>query len=43
MSDAVAAGLLVVEGRDGSVVPLSRAIPRVPGWALIARRYRRVG
>ena len=42
MSDAAAARLLVVEGRDGSVVPLSRAIPRVPAWALIARRYRRL-
>jgi HD superfamily phosphohydrolase len=42
MGDAAAARLLVVEGRDGTVVPLSRAIPRVPGWALIARRYRRL-
>ena len=42
MGDAAAARLLVVEGRDGAVVPLSRAIPRVPGWALIARRYRRL-
>jgi hypothetical protein len=32
----------VVEGRDGSVIPLSVALPRVPGWALIARRYRRL-
>jgi HD superfamily phosphohydrolase len=43
MGDEAAARLLVVEGRDGSAVPLSRAIPRVPGWALIARRYRRLG
>jgi HD superfamily phosphohydrolase len=42
MGDAAASGLLVIEGRDGAVVPLSRAIPRVPGWALIARRYRRL-
>jgi HD superfamily phosphohydrolase len=42
MGDDAAARLLVIEGRDGSVVPLSRAIPRVPGWALIARRYRRL-
>jgi len=39
MGDAAAARLLVVEGRDGSAIPLSRAIPRVPGYALIARRY----
>ncbi|MBA3875946.1 MAG: hypothetical protein C0498_03270 [Anaerolinea sp.] len=43
MGDAAAALLLTVEGRDGSVVPLSRAVPRVPGYALIARRYRRLG
>jgi len=43
MDDAAAAALLTIEGRDGSVVPLSRAVPRVPGYALIARRYRRVG
>jgi hypothetical protein len=42
MGDAAAARLLVVEARDGSQIPLSRAIPRVPGWALIARRYRRL-
>jgi hypothetical protein len=42
MGDGAAARLLVVEARDGAVVPLSRAIPRVPGWALIARRYRRL-
>ncbi|MEW5990261.1 MAG: HD domain-containing protein [Chloroflexota bacterium] len=42
MGDAAAARLLVIEGRDGSILPLSRAIPRVPGWALIARRYRRL-
>jgi len=42
MSDADASPLLVVEGRDGSILPLSRATPRVPGYALIARRYRRL-
>jgi HD superfamily phosphohydrolase len=42
MGDAAASRSLVVEGRDGSVIPLSAAIPRVPGWALIARRYRRL-
>ncbi|MCI0585027.1 MAG: HD domain-containing protein [Chloroflexi bacterium] len=42
MSDPAASRLLAVEGRDGSVVPLSRAIARVPGYALIARRYRRL-
>jgi hypothetical protein len=41
MSDAAAARLLTIEGRGGGSMPLSRAIPRVPGYALIARRYRR--
>jgi hypothetical protein len=40
MSDAAAARALVVEGRDGTAIPLSSAIPRVPRWALVARRYR---
>jgi HD superfamily phosphohydrolase len=35
--------LLAVEARDGSPgVPLSRALRRIPAWALIARRYRRL-
>jgi HD superfamily phosphohydrolase len=42
MRDAAAAHSLTIETRDGTIVPLSRAIPRVPGWALIARRYRRL-
>ena len=42
MSDVTAARLLAIEARDGGLVPLSRAIPRVPGYALIARRYRRM-
>jgi len=34
--------LLAVEARDGSAgMPLSRALRRIPAWALIARRYRR--
>ena len=41
MSDTAAARLLSIEARNGGTVPLSRAIPRVPGFALIARRYRR--
>lgn len=41
--DASADRLLAIEGRDGSILPLSRAIARVPRWALIARRYRRAG
>jgi uncharacterized protein len=41
LADAAADRLLSIEGRDGSVVRLSEAIPRVPRWALIARRYRR--
>jgi HD superfamily phosphohydrolase len=32
---------LAVEGRDGSAIPLSRALERVPAFALIGRRYRR--
>jgi hypothetical protein len=42
LGDAAADRLLSIEARDGSVVRLSGAIPRVPRWALIARRYRRV-
>ncbi|HEX5590838.1 MAG TPA: HD domain-containing protein, partial [Candidatus Limnocylindrales bacterium] len=42
LGDAAASRILTVEGRDGVPVPLSRAIPRVPGYALIARRYRRL-
>ncbi len=42
LGDNAAARVLVIEGRDGATIPLSRAIPRVPGWALIARRYRRL-
>jgi len=33
---------LAVEGRDGSEIPLSRALARVPAYALIGRRYRRI-
>ena len=33
---------LAVEGRDGSDIPLSSALGRVPAYALIGRRYRRV-
>jgi hypothetical protein len=41
LADAAADGLLRIEARDGSAIALSRAIPRIPRWALIARRYRR--
>ena len=34
---------LAIEGRDGSEIPISRALARVPAYALIGRRYRRVG
>jgi hypothetical protein len=34
---------LAVEARDGSEIPLSRALARVPAYALIGRRYRNVG
>jgi len=33
---------LAVEGRDGSEIPLAGALARVPAYALIGRRYRRV-
>ena len=42
LPDAVASALLTVERRDGSIPLLSRALPRIPGFALVARRYRRV-
>jgi len=34
-------GTLAIESRDGRPISLREAIARVPGWALIARRYRR--
>jgi HD superfamily phosphohydrolase len=34
---------LAVEGRDGRDIPLATALARVPAYALIGRRYRRVG
>jgi hypothetical protein len=33
---------LAVEGRDGSAIPLTQALARVPAFALVGRRYRRV-
>ena len=33
---------LAIEGRDGSEISLDRALARVPAFALIGRRYRRV-
>ena len=33
---------LAIESRDGSEIPLSQALARVPAYALIGRRYRRV-
>jgi hypothetical protein len=39
---AVVDGLLAVEGRDGSPIALSEALARLPAYALIGRRYRRV-
>jgi HD superfamily phosphohydrolase len=42
-ADATATdSLLAVEGRDGSRVSLAGALARLPAFALIARRYRRV-
>ena len=34
---------LAIEGRDGRQIGLAEALARVPGFALIGRRYRRVG
>jgi HD superfamily phosphohydrolase len=42
-ADATATdSLLAVEGRDGSSPPLSRSLGRLPAYALIGRRYRRL-
>jgi HD superfamily phosphohydrolase len=42
-ADATATdSLLAVEGRDGSSPSLARSLGRLPAYALIARRYRRV-
>jgi HD superfamily phosphohydrolase len=35
-------GRLAIEARDGSEIPLDQALERVPAFALIGRRYRRV-
>ena len=43
-ADATATdSLLAVEGRDGSSLSLARSLGRLPAYALIARRYRRIG
>ncbi|HEX5822950.1 MAG TPA: HD domain-containing protein [Candidatus Limnocylindrales bacterium] len=43
-ADATATdSLLAVEGRDGSALSLARSLGRLPAYALIARRYRRIG
>ena len=42
LPDEAAAHVLTIERRDGSHPQLSRALPRIPGYALIARRYRRI-
>jgi HD superfamily phosphohydrolase len=42
-ADATATdSLLAVEGRDGSPLSLARSLDRLPAYALIARRYRRL-
>jgi hypothetical protein len=33
---------LAIEGRDGAEIPLAQALVRVPAYALIGRRYRRL-
>jgi uncharacterized protein len=41
--DARPAGrTLAIEGRDGSDIPLAEALARVPAYALVGRRYRRL-
>jgi hypothetical protein len=35
-------GRLAIEGRDGREIGLEEALARVPGFALIGRRYRRL-
>jgi hypothetical protein len=42
LPDEAAAQLLTVERRDGSHPALSRALPRIPGYAMVARRYKRI-
>jgi HD superfamily phosphohydrolase len=42
LPDDQAAARLTVQRRDGSTPLLSEALPRIPGYALIARRYRRI-
>jgi HD superfamily phosphohydrolase len=42
LPDDEAARCLTVHRRDGSTPVLSQALPRIPGYALIARRYRRI-
>ncbi|MES2209648.1 MAG: HD domain-containing protein [Chloroflexota bacterium] len=41
LPDEVAARTLTVERRDGTHPALSVALPRIPGYALVGRRYRR--
>ena len=41
LPDPDAARKLTIERRDGSHPALSAALPRIPGYALVARRYRR--
>jgi HD superfamily phosphohydrolase len=41
LPDGIAARKLIIERRDGSTPELSRALPRIPGYAVVARRYRR--
>ncbi len=41
MPDEQAAGRLTIQRRDGSHPSLSAALPRIPGYAMVARRYRR--
>ena len=41
LPDVDAARKLTVERRDGTNPALSAALPRIPGYALVARRYRR--
>jgi hypothetical protein len=42
LPDVDAERRLIIQRRDGSTPALSVALPRIPGYALIARRYRRI-
>jgi hypothetical protein len=42
VAEATVTGRLAIEGRDGSSLAVVPALARLPGFALVARRYRRI-